>query len=183
MKNFCLLFFIIALVSSCEDGKKETLKDNKEVATSEAQEIETMVSSTKVPVYDFDQLSPLLERENDTTYVINFWATWCKPCIKELPYFEEVNANYSEEKVKVILVSLDFPTKLESQVIPFIEDRNILSHVVLLDDPDANSWISKVDSTWSGAIPATVIYKNDKRKFYERSFTLNELETELKTFL
>jgi len=81
------------------------------------------------------------------------------------------------------LVSLDFPKQLESKVIPFVEDRNIKSQVLLLKDPDANNWIPKVDSSWTGAIPATLIYKADNRKFYERSFTYEELENELNLIL
>src|SRR5690606_240818 len=124
-----------------------------------------------------------LQNKNDSIYVINFWATWCKPCIKELPAFEKLASDYSAEKVKVLLVSLDFSDKLKTQVIPFIKKNNIQSEVVLLDDPDANNWIPKVSVEWSGAIPATIIYNKDNRKFYEQSFTFEELETELKTFL
>ena len=68
--------------------------------------------------------------------------------------------------MKVVLVSLDFIDKMESQVVPFLKKNNIQSEVVLLDDADANSWIPKVSPQWSGAIPATVIYQNDTRKFY-----------------
>ena len=113
--------------------------------------------------------------------LLNFWATWCKPCIKELPYFEEVTQQYADDKLKVILVSLDFPDKLKDQVAPFVEKRNLKSQVVLLDDPDANGWIPKVSEEWSGAIPATVIYKNNERRFYEKSFTREELFEEIKS--
>lgn len=83
----------------------------------------------------------------------------------------------------MILISLDFPSKYESKLKPFIVDKKLQSKVVALDDADANSWIPKVDESWSGAIPATVIFNKNKRKFYEKSFTYDELETELKQFL
>ena len=121
--------------------------------------------------------------KGDTYTVIDFWATWCKPCIKELPYFETAAEKYADKNVKVLLVSMDFPRLLEKQVIPFIEKNNIKSPVVLLDDTGANEWIPKVDESWSGAIPATVIYNAKERKFYERSFTLEDLEKEINTFL
>ncbi len=136
-----------------------------------------------VPVYDFEAFSHILEQEDDKIYIVNFWATWCKPCIKELPEFEAIGANYADQEVEVILVSLDFSEKLESHVLPFIEEHNLKSRVVLLDDTDSNTWIPKVAEEWSGAIPATIIYSKKERKFYERTFTYNELETELKTFL
>lgn len=130
-----------------------------------------------VPVYDFNMIEPLFHPEatNDTTYIFNFWATFCIPCIKELPYFEKIGAQYSAKKVKVILVSLDFKSKLESQVLPFLKKRAIRSKVILLSDPDANAWIDKVDGSWSGALPATLIVKGQHREFYERSFDQEEL--------
>lgn len=137
----------------------------------------------KLKSYNFDGLQPYLNQKNDTVYVINFWATWCVPCVKELPHFEKLNQKYKSGKFKMILVSLDFPKMIESRVIPFIKNKNLQAEVVVLNDPDANSWIEKVAKEWSGAIPATVIYKNDKRTFYEQSFTEEELELEIKSFI
>lgn len=137
----------------------------------------------KVQVYDFKGFEPYLNHQNDTTYVINFWATWCAPCVKELPAFEELNAKFSDVKVKVILVSLDFIKHYDTKLLPFIADRDLKSRVLLLNDPRSNQWIDKVSPEWSGAIPATVIYKGGMRQFYERSFTFDELESEVNRFL
>ncbi|MBG43274.1 MAG: thioredoxin [Aequorivita sp.] len=180
MKLLPVILFIL-LLQSCSDKKSEPT----EVAMKEIiQDEEEIFNSKKVVSLNFEELEQqYLQKKNDSIYIINFWATWCKPCIKELPAFEKLASNYSDKKVKLLLVSLDFPDKLESQVIPFIERNNIQSEVVLLDDADANSWIPKVSPQWSGAIPATIIYKKDNRKFYEQSFTFEELEAELKTFL
>ena len=133
----------------------------------------------KVESYNYPGLSSYLNQKDDTVYIINFWATWCAPCIKELPYFEEIGKQYKDKNVKVILVSLDFPKKVESSLIPFIERKKLALEVIHLDDPDANSWIEKVNKNWSGAIPATIIYKNEDVSFYEQSFTYEELEKEL----
>ncbi len=137
----------------------------------------------KLKSFNFDGLQPYLNQKNDTVYVINFWATWCVPCVKELPHFEKLNQKYKGGKFKMILVSLDFPKMAESRVIPFIKNKKLQAEVVLLNDPDANSWIEKVAQEWSGAIPATVIYRNGRRKFYEQSFTEAALETEIKSFI
>ncbi len=137
-----------------------------------------------IPVYNFEGLNrALLQKENDSTYIVNFWATWCKPCVKEMPYFEKIASEYAKDKVKVVFVSLDFPDRLETQVVPFIKKNEIKSEVVLLDDDDANSWIPKVSEEWQGAIPATLIYNNSKRAFFERSFTYEELEKEVQSIL
>jgi thiol-disulfide isomerase/thioredoxin len=131
---------------------------------------------------DYEGLESYLEESDATVHIVNFWATWCKPCVKELPYFETIREKYSDENVKVILVSLDFPDQKE-RLTHFIEKRNIQSEVVFLDDGDANSWIPKVDVSWTGAIPVTIIFTDEERSFYERSFTYKELEEELKLFL
>ena len=143
---------------------------------------ESLEAEITLEVYDFDGLQKFLRTTDDKTYVINFWATWCAPCIKELPYFEKLNKDYSKD-VEVILVSLDFPSKYETKLKPYIKNKNLKSKVVALNDVDSNTWIPKVDKTWTGAIPGTVIFNKNKRKFYEQSFNYDELETEVKQFL
>ena len=138
----------------------------------------------ELPVYDtFDEIESILHVNNDTTYIINFWATWCKPCVEELPYFEQINEKYKDKKVKVVLVSLDFKKLINQKLMPFIEKNNLQSSVVLLADPKASTWIDKVSTEWDGAIPVTVIYKGDQRKFighevqdyHELDYHLNEV--------
>ncbi|MFC6096248.1 TlpA disulfide reductase family protein [Flavobacterium qiangtangense] len=176
MKKIASLLVLILVVSCKSEDKKEENSEPRPLKT---------YSEGKISVnsYTFSALEHFLKKDNDTTYVVNFWATWCVPCVEELPNFEKLNATYKDKKVKVLLVSIDFPKMAESKLLPFIKEKNLKSDVVLLNDPDANSWINKVDSTWSGAIPATVIYKKDKHQFYEKSFTYEELETEVKKFL
>ncbi len=180
------LVLLMLLLTACpyRDYKNSEPPADETTALEAEKKDNTEAASThKVPSLNFDGLQPLLSKDNDSTYVVNFWATWCKPCIKEMPYFEKLASEYAKENVKVLFVSLDFPEKLESQVIPFIQKNNIRSEVVLLDDADANGWIPKVSKEWSGAIPATIIYNSATRRFYERSFTYEELEEELKTVL
>lgn len=110
----------------------------------------------------FDAVQRLMNSENDTLYVVNFWATWCKPCVEELPYFERLTQKYAGKPVKVVLISLDFPNQLNTKLIPFVEKHSMQSEVWLLDEPDANAWIDKVDPSWDGAIPVTLLI--NKRK-------------------
>lgn len=137
----------------------------------------------KVKSFSFEGIESYMNQINDTLYVINFWATWCVPCVQELPHFEKLNQKYKNGKFKMILVSLDFPKMIESRVIPFIKNKNLQAEIIVLNDPDANSWIEKVAKEWSGAIPATLIYKNHKQKFYEQLFTEDELEKEIQSFI
>lgn len=171
-----LLVFLLSFMS-CVDGS------SKEVVQDKVGPVAETASDYKLDIYDYNGFEGFLSKKDDNVYVINFWATWCAPCIKELPYFEELNAKYEDKNVEVILVSLDFPKQYEKKLIPFIHEKQLRSKVIALDDPKMNDWIPKVDADWSGAIPATIIYNKEKSQFYERSFNLEELESELLKFI
>ena len=72
-----------------------------------------------VKAYTYSELKPLLEKKDDKIYIVNFWATWCAPCVKELPYFEKLNQDYAAKNVEVLLVSLDFPKQVREKVNSF----------------------------------------------------------------
>ena len=148
MRRLILIFFLFATITSCKNNENSAEKKDQ---------------GALVEVMNFSELEPLLHRNDDFTYVINFWATWCAPCVKELPYFEEALSAYKGDNVKVILVSLDFPNHLEDKLIPFIEKRGLKSEIILLDDPAENTWIPAIDESWSGALPATLIYNKQNR--------------------
>ena len=120
----------------------------------------------------------ILSSTNDTTYVINFWATWCVPCVKEFPAFQELAKTHSREKLKVVMVSLDFKKDFMKSLVPFIQKHPINGEVVLLDEPDYNSWIDKVDSSWGGEIPVTIMVNGARKlhQFYGHDFTPKTLE-------
>lgn len=131
------------------------------------------ILAQKVAVFDnYTALEKAVLNDNKTTYVVNFWATWCAPCVKELPHFEQLNSE--NKKVKVVLVSLDFKDQYESKLLPFLKKKSIASEVVLLTDKDYNAWLPQVDKEWSGSIPATLIIKNGKKVFAEKMFSSYE---------
>ncbi|WP_396156458.1 TlpA family protein disulfide reductase [Flavobacterium macrobrachii] len=137
----------------------------------------------KVTIYEtYEDFAKNILIEDENIYVINFWATWCAPCIKELPYFEKLNAE--NKNVKVILVSLDSKKDLDKKLIPFIDKRKLKSKVLLLADKDYNSWLYKVDADWSGAIPATLLLNGKKKQFAERDFeNFDELNQYVNSFI
>ena len=149
----------------------------KSETTFERKPIEVITDDgVSVEVYDFENFKPFTQQQDDVIYVINFWATWCKPCVEELPAFIKLHEKYQNKNVKVLLVSFDFPAKIKEQLIPFIKIKKLEPEVILLDDPDQNNWIPQISEKWSGAIPATLIYKNNISEFYEQSFTFETLE-------
>ncbi len=120
-----------------------------------------------ISVFKWEEFSKLLKPDNDTTYIFNFWATWCRPCVEELPEFEAINKEFSEEKVKIILVSLDIKNMWSKELTDFVNSRNIESEVIVLYEVDADRWIDEIDQEWSGAIPATLFVKRGNREFHE----------------
>ncbi|WP_257018500.1 TlpA disulfide reductase family protein [Winogradskyella pacifica] len=168
LKSPLYLVLALSFFMSCNNTNLD-----KNIATKENIDL-----NEDIPVYDFNQFEPLIYTESDKTYLVNFWAMWCAPCVKELPYIEQFAAQNPD--VEVILVSLDFPKDIETKLKPFLKEKNISSKVVLLDDPDSNTWIDKIDPNWSGAIPFTIMFNKDERLFYERSFeNLEDIENQI----
>lgn len=139
-------------------------------------------AAQQLSVYKKSDLLKRIYNGSDTTYIVNFWATWCKPCVAELPEFETFHQAHRGETVKVLLVTLDFREDLEKRVLPFLQKNNYSSEVILLDESNGNDFIDAIHSEWSGAIPATLITARDKRKntFFEKKITAAILEEELK---
>jgi thiol-disulfide isomerase/thioredoxin len=135
----------------------------------------SQINAQDITGIDRQELLQLTGQSDDTTYVVNFWATWCSPCVKEIEYFEELHREMRTSGVKVFLVSLDFPNQLDKRVVPFLRDKEITAPVKLMTDLQYNEWIDRVDPAWSGAIPATLIYNSDRRVFLEKELTREEL--------
>ena len=125
------------------------------------------------------QLESRIKQGKDTTYVINFWASWCKPCVKELPEFEKFKMSVKGKPVKVILISTDLKSKLVSGVQPFVKAHHLTGEIYLLNEVP-NSYNEKISADWSGALPGTLIVKNGKKKFHEAVYTYDELVAAIK---
>ncbi|MBX2961175.1 MAG: TlpA family protein disulfide reductase [Cyclobacteriaceae bacterium] len=136
-----------------------------------------LYAQSPAEIVKLGQLQNHINRQTENIKVINFWATWCGPCIKEMPLFEKLGAERKD--VEVTLVSLDLDLNPKPEVVyRFIDRKKIQSKVLILDEKDPNSWINKIEKEWSGAIPATIIIngKTGKRKFVEKELHEGDLE-------
>lgn len=126
-----------------------------------------------------------LIRESTTPLIINMWATWCAPCVQEIPYFQEEAKKHAGDSVKLILVSLDFKEAFPKDLAGFMEKRKISATVLWLDETNADYFGPKVDPKWSGAIPATLFINNKKgyRNFVEDQLTHETLQKEIMAML
>ena len=138
--------------------------------------------SEKVRVIHFEDLQKQINNVTDTTLVVHFWATWCRPCVEELSNYERLSLEFAKKKVRFLMVSLDFPKDLKGKVEPFVAKNSINSEVVLLDEPDYNAWIDDIDKEWSGTIHATLIVNLTMRKriFFEGQANMEKFMEELK---
>lgn len=121
---------------------------------------------------NFEELNTYIQKNNEKPLVINFWATWCAPCVIELPYFEELHQK--NQNIKIVTVSLDFDKQVESKLKPFLKKKNYSFVATYMADKNFNNWISKVDENWSGSIPATWIINGNKGIFVEQEFASYE---------
>ena len=136
------------------------------------------LAAQEIPYIKADQITVWKNTDSDTIYVLNFWATWCAPCVAELPDFEKLNTQYAGKKVKVVLISNDFSRDVDKKVKPFVKRKKLKSTVVYMDERTPNTWIDLVSTEWTGAIPATLIVSKSHgfERFFEKRLHYDELE-------
>lgn len=143
-----------------------------------------VASAQRVRVYKIGDLLKRINNSSDTIYVVNFWATWCKPCVEELPDLEKFSKENHEKPVKVLLVAMDFKEDLQTKVIPFLKKKQYSAECVLLDEVNGNDFINRIDPKWGGAIPATVFTTRNKSKqiVFEKKVDAGLLDATLNGF-
>ena len=157
MKHIVLFFGLLLIV---------TIGIAQEVNKVKITELEKVISESKSPL------------------IVNFWATFCIPCIEEIPHFQKQVKAHEKDSVKLLLVSLDLEDDYAS-VGPFAKKRKFTAPIVWLDETNADYFIPKIDSTWSGAIPASLFINNQKgyRKFVEEGLSEDELREEIESMV
>ena len=172
MKNLWIIALGALLMFGCEESKPK-----EEAVTKASVEEERTPDSDDIPMVEsFDELTKLYGQDEETFYLVNFWATWCKPCVEELPYIEALHEDLADQKKKIILVSLDWPKDMDGRVKPFVKDHQLKSDVVMLTDDKMDAWIRKVNEDWDGAIPATIMMYHGKAEFHVGKFSQEGLK-------
>ena len=120
-------------------------------------------------------------KNSDKPTIINFWATFCKPCIEELPYFQETAKKYDSAGIQLILVSLDLPQAYPKKISAFAIRNKIKAPIAFLDETNADLFCPKVDQNWSSAIPASLFVNNKTgyKKFFEDQLSKEQVEKEI----
>jgi thiol-disulfide isomerase/thioredoxin len=138
-------------------------------------------SIKKIKVTDLEQTIA----QSDHPLIVNFWATFCVPCVKEIPYFQSTVARYQGEGVELILVSLDLPDYYPGKIASFAQGRGFTAHIVWLDETNADYFCPKVDPRWTGGIPCSLFINNKThyRRFFDRQLTEPQVDLEIKKML
>ena len=137
-----------------------------------------------IPSYKIDQLDSLIKNSKHPM-IINFWATFCIPCIEEIPYFIQKTKDFKEQKVSLLLVSLDMEDYYPKKITNFAGKHNFTAPIAWLNETDADLFCPRIDKSWSGAIPATLFVNNATgyRKFFEDQLSEKQLENEIHSML
>ena len=137
-------------------------------------------NAQSIPVWKLTDLKSAIADAKQPT-IFNFWATFCKPCIAELPHFQAMANQYKSKGVNLVMVSLDLKEAYPKTVLSFVKRLKLTSSVVFLDESNADLFCPAVDSTWSGAIPASLFINPQTRyrKFYEEELSKEKLEREI----
>ncbi len=135
----------------------------------------------KIQITDLEQVIS----DSKTPLIVNFWATFCVPCIEEIPYFQSQVKAHEKEKVQLLLVSLDLPEKFPAGIRSFAVKRKITAPIVWLNETNADYFCPRIDEKWSGAIPASLFVNNATgyRQFYEEQLTEAELKEAIRAML
>ncbi len=139
-------------------------------------------NSQDIAKWKMTELETFMSEKTGEILVINFWATFCKPCIAEIPSFIKISDKYKNDKVKLLLVSLDLPSYYPKKIASFVKKRQYKANIVWLDETDADYFCPKADTSWSGSIPATLMIntKTGYRKFFEGEMSASQYEEALK---
>lgn len=137
-----------------------------------------------IPKWKISDLEAYIKNSNKPT-VVNFWATFCKPCIAEIPHFQKRVRQYEKDSVQLLLVSLDMKEMYPARIKTFADRFNFTAPIVFLDETNADIFCPRIDGKWSGAIPATLFINNQTgyRKFLEQELSEQEFEAELKSLV
>ncbi len=135
----------------------------------------------KVKITDLEHLIA----NSNHPLIVNFWATFCVPCVKEIPYFQTTISRYAAQQVELVLVSVDLPDYFPARIASFARGRSFTSRILWLDETNADYFCPRVDPKWTGGIPSSLFVDNKThyRRFFDRQLTEPQVEFEIKKML
>lgn len=146
--------------------------------------ISSFIFGQEIKRVKITELEKIIE-ESKTPLLINFWATWCKPCIEEIPYFQKEVQEFAKDSVQLILVSVDYKEEFPTGIAATAKKRKFTVPILWLDETNADYFCPKIDPKWSGSVPATLFINNKTghRSFFEGQLSKEKLKNEIMAIL
>jgi thiol-disulfide isomerase/thioredoxin len=186
MKKVILTLAVFTIIFSCDKEKKQTEISPDQVENTVSDSTKTSTENIKLPeLSTVEMANYIADKKNDTLYVTNFFATWCGPCMKEIPHFIAKKDELKDQPVKFTFVSIDAKEDWDTKVKDFAAENKLEKNIVLLDGEKLDEAFFKNNfTTWDGSgIPFTIIKKGNKREEifgFTSEETLNEKINNLK---
>ncbi|MCF2219169.1 redoxin family protein [Chryseobacterium sp. PS-8] len=183
MKKIILSTLVVFSLASC---KKENQKNEENVATTDSTAV---LQKEETPTSQFREISQQnlvenLSKKNDTLYVTNFFATWCGPCMMEIPHFKKKIEELKGKPVKFTFVDILDKPAWKDKVPAFAKENNLENHIVLVDESKFDDTFFGNFKTWKGnGIPFTHFRKGDKTEEVEGSMSEEMLSEKINSLL
>lgn len=147
----------------CMIQRSQDAKDIKAVATAATESVDPKVTMLKPA--DFSKFK---DSAKGKVLVVNFWATWCGPCVAEFPELVRLDTKYRDKGVKVAGISIDDVDDIKDKVIPFIKEQKAAFDILVSDSKDPEDIINLVDKNWEGTLPTTFVFDKNGTLVYTR---------------
>ena len=146
------LFLAVLSGSGCRSNDQRNPHLAGGTSTAGGQQVETVEPIDKMG------LQKLIKERNGRILFLNIWATWCAPCVEEFPDLVKLSRAYPDQEVEVVGISADYPDEVESKILPFIKKHDVPFRILVAKFEHQEDFINGVNPSWSGALPATLIY-------------------------
>jgi thiol-disulfide isomerase/thioredoxin len=123
-------------------------------------------------------------KPNGKPLLVNFWATWCVPCVEEFPDLVKLDAEY-KGRIDFITISLDDLAEIRRDVPKFLSDMKAEMPAYLLRTADENAVITSITKDWQGGLPFTILYneKGEIAYFVQGKFKPDLMRAEIEKLL
>ena len=117
----------------------------------------------------------LAKNDTQNLRLINVWATWCGPCVEELPELITINRMYRKRRFEMITISLDGVGN-KDQALRFLKEKHVSATNYIFDSDDRDKLAEALDRKWPGPVPYTLLIAPGGKVIYRKHDTFDPME-------